>query len=88
MEKREFLERLVSQASLDTIDFACDLEIALADEVRYLRRVIEALSDREVHEESVLVEELRARLCERDVRVEELREENRLLRTRLTSLAG
>jgi len=88
MEKREFLERLVSQASLDTIDFACDLEIALADEVRYLRRVIEALADTEAREESVLAEELRARLAERDVRIEELREENRLLRERLGTPAG
>lgn len=87
MENREFMEQLVSQASLDTIDFACDLELALADEVRYLRRVIEALADREAYEESILVQELRARLADMAAQTEELRQENRFLRTYLAPQA-
>ncbi len=88
MEKREFMEQLVSQASLDTIDFACDLEIALADEVRYLRRVIEALAERDSAEESTLVREFRARLTDQDAAIAELRQENRFLRQRLASAGG
>ena len=83
MEKREFMERLVSQASLDTIDFACDLELALADEVHYLRRVIEVLAVRDTAEESILIRELRARLSDQDARIAELRQENQFLRQRL-----
>jgi hypothetical protein len=88
MEKSEFMERLVSHASLDTIDFACDLELALADEVRYLRRVIGALAERDASEESILVRELRARLSDKDVQIEELHQENRFLRQRLASTTG
>jgi flagellar biosynthesis regulator FlaF len=88
MEKREFLEQLVSQASLDTIDFACDLELVLAEEVRYLRRVIEALVDHDASADETLTQELRARLTDKDAEIARLLEENRFLRERVAARSG
>jgi hypothetical protein len=88
MEKREFMERLVSHASLDAIDFACDLELVLAEEVRYLRRVIDALAEADAVEKDAVTGELRARLADKDAQISQLLDENRFLRERLASLCG
>ncbi len=80
MKNDGFMEKLVSHASLDTIDFACDLERALADEVKYLRRVIAAYGETETIEREGRVRELRARLIDKDVQIAQLLEENRFLR--------
>ncbi len=80
MENDGFVERLISHASLDAIDFACDLERALADEVKYLRRVIAAYGETEAIEREGRVRELRARLIDKDAQIEHLLEENRFLR--------
>ena len=79
------MEKLISHASLDAIDFACDLERALADEVKYLRRVIAAYGETEAMEREGLVRELRARLRDKDAQIAQLRDENRFLREIITA---
>ncbi len=85
MKNDEFMEKLVSHASLDAIDFACDLERALADEVKYLRRVIAAYGETETMEREGIVHELRARLIDKDAQIAQLLEENRFLRGIISS---
>lgn len=85
MEPREFMERLLPQASLDAIDFACDLERVLAEEVKYLRRVINALAEADAIERDGVIRELRLRLADKDAQIAYLREENQALREGLTS---
>jgi len=84
MERDAFLERLISQASLDSIDFACDLERVLAEEVKYLRRVVAACGEEEALERDALIRELRARLADKEGQIAYLMEENRFLREALT----
>ncbi len=80
MEKDGFVERLISQTSLDAIDFASDLERVLAEEVKYLRRLIAACSEEEAVKKDQLVRELHARLADKQAQVDHLVTENRFLR--------
>ena len=88
MESRKFMEKLLPLASLDAIDFACDLERVLAEEVKYLRRVINALSEQDAIEKDGMVHELRLRLADKETQIAHLLEENRFLRERLASVSS
>jgi len=88
MERDEFLEQLISQASLDAVDFACDLERVLADEVKYLRRVVAACGEENALEKDALIRELRARLADKESQIAHLLEENRFLRATVSRLQG
>lgn len=80
MEKDEFVEKLISQTSLDAIDFASDLERALAEEVKYLRWLIAAYEEGKAVERNRLVKELRARLADKQAQIDHLLAENQFLR--------
>ena len=80
MEKDEFVEKLISQISLDAIDFASDVERVLAEEVKYLRRLIAVYEEGKAAEKSRLVKELRARLADKQAQVDHLVAENQFLR--------
>ncbi len=88
MNRDEFIEQLISQASLDAVDFACDLERVLAEEVKYLRRIIAAYGEEEAIEKDALIHELRARLADKDTQIAYLMEENRFLREAISRLQG
>ncbi len=88
MDKQKFMEKLLSQVSLDEIDFACDLERVLAEQVKYLRAVVTGLAEQERIEKDTLVCELRARIADKEAHISTLREENIDLRMRLTVPAG
>ncbi len=88
MKKDDFFEQLISQASLDAVDFACDLERVLAEEVKYLRRIIAACGEEEAIEKDALIRELRARLADKDAQIAYLLEENRFLRKAVSRLQG
>ena len=88
MEPREFMEKLLPHASLDAIDFACDLERVLAEEVKYLRRVINALSEQDAIEKDGVIRELRLRLTDKEAQIARLVEENCFLRERLASASS
>jgi len=83
METQEFLEKLLSGASLDEVEFACDLERVLADQVKYLRGVLAERSRDERLDRDALVRELRSRLDAQDREAAVLRAENLELRLKL-----
>ncbi len=74
------MEKLIPQASLDEIDFACDLERALAEEVKYLRRVVAACKEEKAMKKDAIIRELRVRVADKEAQVAYLLEENRSLR--------
>ncbi len=74
METDEFMDKLLSQVSLDEIDFACDLERVLAEQERI--------------EKNTLVRELRTRIAEKERESTRLRQENALLRQQIASYLG
>ena len=83
MDADLFLDKLFEQSALSAVDFACDLEKVLAEQVVYLRRVIEAMANDERLQRDELVKELRGQIAGRDEQLSELREQNALLRARL-----
>ena len=82
------MDKLLAQVSLDEIDFACDLERVLAEQVKYLRRVVEVLAEQERIEKNILVRELRTRIAEKERESTRLRQENALLRQQIASYLG
>ena len=82
------MDKLLAQISLDEIDFACDLERVLAEQVKYLRRVVEVLAEQERIEKNTLVRELRTRIAEKERENTRLRQENALLRQQIASYLG
>ena len=88
METDGFMEKLLAQVSLDEIDFACDLERVLAEQVKYLRRVVEVLAEQERIEKNTLVRELRTRIVEKERENTRLRQENALLHQQIASYLG
>ena len=82
------MDKLLAQVSLDEIDFACDLERVLAEQVKYLRRVVEVLAEQERIEKNTLVRELRTRIVEKERENTRLRQENALLRQQIASYLG
>jgi hypothetical protein len=83
METNEFVEKLLSQVSLETMDFASDVERILAEQVLFLRDQIHALRRETVLENHVVVRQLYERLAEKDEQIDHLREEVRFLRAQL-----
>ena len=88
METDGFMDKLLAQVSLNEIDFACDLERVLAEQVKYLRRVVEVLAEQERIEKNTLVRELRTRIAEKERESTRLRQENALLRQQIASYLG
>ncbi len=82
------MDKLLAQVSLNEIDFACDLERVLAEQVKYLRRVVEVLAEQERIEKNTLVRELRTRIAEKERESTRLRQENALLRQQIASYLG
>ncbi len=82
------MDKLLAQVSLDEIDFACDLERVLAEQVKYLRRVVEVLAEQERIEKNTLVRELRTRIVEKERENTRLRQENALLHQQIASYLG
>jgi len=82
------MDKLLAQVSLDEIDFACDLERVLAEQVKYLRRVVEVLAEQERIEKNTLVRELRTRIAEKERESTRLRQENALLRQQIAFYSG
>jgi len=83
METYGFTDKLLPELSFDEIDFACDLERVLAEQVKYLRGVLASANDRSMLERDSLVTELRTRVAEKDAEISRLRAENGLLRKRM-----
>ena len=85
MEQDEFVERLLSQASLDEVDFACDLERVLADQVKYLRALLAQRTEEERSEGAIFLQVFRAFIADKNKEIARLREENAQLRAALVA---
>jgi len=85
MDADLFLDKLFEESALSAVDFACDLEKVLAEQVVYLRRVIEAMADDERLQRDELIKELRGQIADRDDQLRQLREQNTQLRVRLSA---
>jgi hypothetical protein len=88
MQHDEFMDKLIPQVSLDEIDFACDLERVLAEQVKYLRGVLATIITSRSIESNALIDELRSYIADKDREISRLREENGELRQRLLPNPG
>jgi hypothetical protein len=85
MEPNEFVEKLLSQVSLDAIDYASDVERIMAEQIGFLRAQIEVCRKEAVSGAHDVIRELYARLADKDLQIDALREEVRFLRSRITA---
>jgi hypothetical protein len=83
MEPKDFAERLIEQVTMEEVDLACDVEKLLAEQVRYLRRLVEVLAEDRAPEEHRLMEQYRKRVACQETQIARLTQENRALRARL-----
>jgi len=81
MEENAFVDRLLSQASLDAVDFASDVERLLAEQVVFLRGELETCRREAVVGAHEVIGELYAR-------VDCLKDEIDFLRSQLVVRAG
>jgi len=88
MEPNDFVEKLISQASLDAIDFASDVERLMAEQIAFLREQIEVRRQEAVCGAHDVIRELYARISDKDAQIIALREEVRFLRTQLAPQAS
>ena len=88
MDSSEFVEKLLSQVSLETIDFASDVERVLAEQVVFLRDQLQSLRRETVIDDHVVVRQLYERLGEKDRQIEHLREEVVFLRSHVSSASS
>ena len=80
----EFIERLMSQVSLDAIDFASDVERLLAEQVAYLRDQLATERCNADVTASAVISELRQRIVDKDAQIAALQEDVRFHRERCT----
>jgi len=85
MDTNDFVEKLLSQVSLDTMDFASDVERLLAEQVVFLRERIHALRSEVVLEDHAIVRQLYERLAEKDEQIAHMRQEVQFLRSQLAA---
>jgi len=88
MEPNDFVERLLSQVSLDAIDYASDVEQIMAEQIGFLRSQIEVCRREAVVGSHAVIHELYERLSDKDSQIDSLREEVRFLRERIASQAS
>jgi len=86
MERQEFTDKLLPSLSLDEIEFACDMERVLAEQVKYLRGALASISNKQLLERDALVSDLRARLAEKDREITRLQGQVRDLQKRLLEI--
>jgi len=80
MEPNEFVEKLLSETSLDAIDYASDVERILAEQVVYLRERVRTLDQGSVLGTHEVIRQLYARLEDKDRQIDALHEEVAFLR--------
>jgi hypothetical protein len=85
MESNEFMEKLLNETSLDTIEFATDMERILAEQIGYLREHVRGLQQGSVLGTHDVIRQLYGRLEDKDSQIEGLREEIGFLRQQLAS---
>lgn len=83
METHDFADKLLPELSLDEMEFACDLERVLAEQVKYLRATLAAVNNAQLLERDSFILDLRARLAEKDREISHLQKQNDSLQKRL-----
>jgi len=83
MEPNEFIDRLLSEVSLEAIDYASDVERILAEEVLFLREQLAIARQEAVIGAHALIKELYDRLADKDAQIAALKEEVLFLRERI-----
>lgn len=83
MEKQDFANKLLPKLSLDEMEFACDLERVLAEQVKYLRGALASVNDKKLLERDAVLSELRAQISEKDREISRLQEQVSTLQKRL-----
>ena len=85
MESNGFVDKLLTETSLDAIEFASDVERILAEQVVYLREHVRALQQGSVLGTHDVIRQLYGRLEDKDKQIEGLREEIGFLRQQMTA---
>ncbi len=80
MQTHGFTDKLLPELSLDDMEFACDLERVLAEQVKYLRGALASANSKQLLERDSLVSELHTCLAEKDADISRLHAENDVLR--------
>jgi len=80
MEPNEFIDSLLTEVSLEAIEYASDVERILAEEVLFLREQLAIARQETVVGAHALIKELYDRLEDKDAQIDALREEVRFLR--------
>ena len=88
MDADDFVDRLLSQTSLDAVDFASDVERILAEEVVFLRRELETCRREAVVGAHTVIAGLYARIADKDARITSLEDQVAFLRGRFSAQAG
>ena len=88
MEPNEFVEKLLTDTSLDAIEYASDVERILAEQVVFLREHVRMLRQGTVLGTHDVIRQLYGRLEDKDRQIEDLREEIGFLRQQLTVSSG
>jgi len=88
MEPNEFVEKLLTDTSLDAIEYASDVERILAEQVVFLREHVRMLQQGTVLGTHDVIRQLYGRLEDKDRQIEDLREEIGFLRQQLTVSSG
>ena len=85
MENNDFVQKLLTEATLDGLDWASDVERILAEQVIFLREQLRNQRQETVLGAHDLISELYCRLEDRQQQIEALRDEVGFLRQHITS---
>lgn len=88
MEPNEFVEKLLAEVSLETLECATDVERLMAEQIAFLRAQIEVCRKEAVAGSHAVIRELYARLADKDAQIDALRDEVRFLRERIAPQAS
>jgi len=88
METYDFADKLLPKLSLDEMEFACDLERVLAEQVKYLRGALALMNDKNLLERDSIIRELRSRLMEKDREISRLQKQNDRLQKHLLKMSA
>lgn len=85
MEPNEFVEKLLEEVSLDTLEYATDVERLMAEQIAFLRAQIEVSRKEAVSGAHSVIRELYERLADKDAQIDTLREQVRFLQEQFTA---
>lgn len=88
MEPNEFVEKLLEEVSLETLEYATDVERLMAEQIAFLRAQIEVCRKEAVSGAHAVIRELYGRLADKDTQIETLRQQLRFLQGQIAPRAS